>query len=322
MRGKGRGNASQKDAAPDVSYTRCALLQLNPHFMAVSGSKSRKEPPSPGSLHCVSMDKLGESAPSRPRAASDSAHPAVRHKATTVVLHNIPTEYSRTGLCEELAAQGFGYAIDFLYLPINGSTGLNEGHALVNVRSKDAYRDFKQAFDGVPAKTCLPAYQSQEVCKVATAEVQGRDANRQKLCTASNLKKWNNHDDWQPLFLDDYGCKMLLVQSNGDENGGYKQRERSTSEYKASPVLKPQKSPPTKASPSLRPEAKEFSPSTAPKTKVEPATVKSSPPLRADAAVFSPSLRADANEFVPAEALAEPMLLPEPMSLAEPAFVD
>jgi len=258
-----------------------------------------------------------------------------------VKLRNIPVEYSRTGLCEDLARLGFGYAIDFLYLPIDGSTGRNEGHAFVNVRSQDAYRDFKQTFEGVKAATCLPAYESDAICEVDIAEVQGRDANMQKLCTTDNLAKWTKNDEWQPLFLDDYGNKMPLVaasspRANGLNGKQASPRQRSNSEqwprgenfqaspkftHKASPTLKAQRSPQMKAgqspqmkaSPVLRAQAKEFTPSlnAAEHKADEPAVLASS--LRADAAVWSPSLRADASEFVPSSVEA---------FVLEPACVD
>lgn len=318
-KGKGKGKESKDVAASDVSYSRCALLQSNPHFAASNGSKAPKEPPSPGSLHCMAVDKLGEFTPARPRAASDSAGPAVRHKATTVILKNVPAEYSRTALCEEVATLGFGYAIDFLYLPIDSATGHNMGHAFINVRSKDAFRDFKRAFDGVPAELCLPGFESDKTCEICLAEVQGRDANMLKLVTPANLKKWKSNDDWQPLFLDDYGIKMPLEKwqaTNGATNGHDKPRQRANSEltsaefkHKASPVLKSQKSPQTKASPSMRAEAKEFSPSAFSLDEAEPTVLAFS--LRAEAAAFSPPMRAEANEFVPTS-----------MMLPEPAFVE
>merc|ERR1719199_1230300 len=192
MGGKGRGKGYEKDKHKDKalyepSYARDTLLQMNPRFRATS-MKERGPAWTSGSLHCRPREELGEiMEPARPRAASDSAHPAVRNKPTTVMLKNIPFKYSRTGLCEELAAAGFGYCVDFLYMPMDSSTGQNLGHAFVNVRTKDALRDFTEAFDGVAAKSCLPRFASTKVCAVVIAEVQGRDANMKKLCTASNM---------------------------------------------------------------------------------------------------------------------------------------
>jgi len=208
------------------------------------------------------------------------------------MLKNVPNEYSRTGLCEELAAAGFGYAIDFLYLPIDISTGHNAGHAFVNVRTKDALRDFTKAFDGVPAKLCLPRHVSTKTCAVVINEVQGRDANMKKLCTAPNLNKWMQNEEMQPLFLDDYGQKISISQWQGND-GNTKQRERCLSQQnsplivpQATPNLKPSREPASKSSPTLRAEAKVFCPS-------------SPIILNADPTLCSPSMRAEADVFVP-----------------------
>jgi len=304
----GKGGSKKEDGASDVSYSRDFFLQLK------AASTKSAEPRPAEALHCMPRSKLGEIAePARPRAASDSAHPAVKNKPTTVKISGIPGEYSRTGVCEELAAAGFGYAIDFLYMPIDAATGYNLNHAFVNVRSKDAYRDFLQAFHGVPTKSCLSAYPSEEVCEVSISEIQGRDANMQALCTSANLKKWATNDDWQPLFLDDYGKKVPL---NEMEKQRSKMRGRAASDRMAAwsspkltpqvpPSLKPEQgaskklsSPPMRAeakvfSPGLRAEAKSFSPTSVPDTVVMP------PAVISDASASSPSLRAEANEFVP-----------------------
>lgn len=192
------------------------------------------------------------------------------------------------------------------------SSDRNLGYAFLNLRSKDTHRDFSQAFQDVPASSCFPGCKSSKVCEVALSECQGREANMRNLCTSSNISKWLLHDEWSPIFLDDYGKKMQLEVWKDDDHAP---RFRSASAQcspvfkpQASPVLKPQGAPNGKSSPTLRAEAKVFS-----------------PPLRADAATFlpppvvnakvmspqmSPSLRAEASEFVPSMAL-----------LPEPAFV-
>jgi hypothetical protein len=146
-------------------------------------------------------------APARPRAASDHVRPG---KSTTLLLKNIPREYGRTGLCEELAANGFGYAIDFLYLPMDSATGENLGHAFVNVRTKDSTRDFIATFQDAPTRDRLKAFPGEGVLQVACSDVQGREANMRKLCTSENIKSWLGHEEWEPLFLDDFGIRIPL----------------------------------------------------------------------------------------------------------------
>jgi len=314
MGGKGHFETGETE----TSYSRDTLLQLKA-FLMDSAAMSK----SLGHLHCVSAGKLVEIAKTaRPRAASDSAHPSVKNKSTTVMLKNIPVGYSRTGLCEELAVAGFGYAVDFLYLPIDRNTGLNMGHAFVNVRSRDAYRDFMKAFHKVPAQSCLPAFDSTGICEVSIAQTQGREANMRQLCSAVNIKSWITHDEESPLFLDDYGEKIPITQWQGREEEG---KPRQCASVHGSPNLKPH-APPVlgseqngvskKSSPPLRAEAKEFAPAMHPEAKcIEAAKIGEeklvSSPFCANASAYPPVLRAEANEFVPSSGL-----------LPESSFVD
>jgi len=278
--------------AGDVCYDRYILLQLG---LGVGKSSSSETPDSSpwsgpwsgGSLHCVPVDEIsdGKTKPARQRAASEQI--AMPSKPNTLVLKNFPLAYSRTALCEELARHGFGYAIDFLYLPIDASTGRNLGHVFVNVRTKDTSRSFIDIFQGIPASDCLPAFASSKVCQVSNAEVQGREANMKQLATTSNLAKWTNHEDWQPLFLDDYGERVPMSQW-GDSDKQQEVHQRQCASAKNTPVLAPQPSPVLKprSGSDLQATAPEF----VPQMEVLCRTV-----------AMSPNLRPEANEFVPTE---------------------
>jgi len=261
-----------------ICYSRCQLLQCKPTDGAPSDS---------GSLHCIAREQLEDVRAEHVRPRAASADPARRSKPKTVILKNIPTEYTRMRLCEKLAEHGFGYAIDFLYLPIDSSSGHNLGQAFVNVRTKEMFHDFIRVFQDIPASTCLPDFPSTDVCQVSVAEVQGREANMQSLFTSSNLRKWAKHEDWQPLFLDDYGMKIPFSEWQCSDDNGKMQPWQRCASAKSSPVLAPHQSPVLKpmfvtsqmkaetpefvpqcervlrllGSPSLNPEAAEFVPS-------------------------------------------------------------
>mmetsp|Transcript_123523 Transcript_123523/g.349191 ORF Transcript_123523/g.349191 Transcript_123523/m.349191 type:complete len:307 (-) Transcript_123523:105-1025(-) len=265
------------ESSAEFRYGRCELLQLKPNDSTFSPS-----PWASGSLYCASRQQLASvmAEPARLRAAS--ADPIARNKPTTVMLSNIPVEYTRTRFCEKLAEHGFGYAVDFLYLPIDSSTGRNVGHAFINLRTKDAFHHFLQTFQHVPARTCLPDFPSATTCHVKTADVQGREANMRNLLTASNLSKWANHEDWQPLFLDDYGTKIPFSQWQCSDGQG---KQRRCASAKNSPILAPQQSPVLKPQPNNS-QMKASSPEFVPQ--------KYMPNKFA-----SPTMRAEAKEFVP-----------------------
>lgn len=274
------------ESAPEICISRYALLQLSPNcgtsFNKEAITSLESSPWKSGSLYCMPVDQISEvkAQPARPRAASaDRAKPS---KPNTLQLKNIPFEYTRTGLCEELAAHGFGYAIDFLYLPINAS-GKNVGHAFVNLRTKDTAREFIETLQGVPARDCLPAFSSGKVCQVCLAEVQGRDANMYKLATAPNIARWLKHEDWQPLFLDDYGARIPISEWTNNDGSGMQRRCTSA---KNTPLLAPQRSP------VLKPRSDWGLQASAPEFVPQFETVL-------NFLASSPELNPDAKEFVP-----------------------
>jgi hypothetical protein len=263
------------DPSDETCYSRVALLQMSAHCspkLAFSKEVSPWFAPE-SALYCLPLAEVSAKKP-RPRAASEER--VKTSKPNTVVLKNIPIEYTRTGLCEELARHGFGYAIDFLYLPIKASTGHNVGHAFINIRTKDACRVFVEAFQGSRAEDMFPAYPSAKGCQVSFAEVQGRDENMKKCSTVSNIKKWEAHEEWQPLFLDDYGRRIPMSEwqcTNGKEPRCTSTKNTPVLAPKPSPVLKPKDS-------GMQASAPEFVP-------------------QMELPLYSPPMRAEAKEFVP-----------------------
>lgn len=70
---------------------------------------------------------------------------------TTVILRNIPDDYTRAALLQTLITAGFGERIDFLYLPLNFGTNQIFGYAFINfVQPDDALR-FLAHFQGFRA---------------------------------------------------------------------------------------------------------------------------------------------------------------------------
>jgi hypothetical protein len=92
---------------------------------------------------------------------------------TTVMLRNIPNKYTQRMLLDQLNHSGFEGKYDFFYLPIDFRNRCNVGYAFINFLSNATATEFKKQFDGVK----LTGFNSQKICEVSYARVQGLKAN-------------------------------------------------------------------------------------------------------------------------------------------------
>ena len=92
---------------------------------------------------------------------------------TTVMLRNIPNKFSQQKLMDYINGEGFDGRFDFFYLPIDFRNKCNVGYAFINFDNHETLLEFKNRFDGFK----LPGYNSQKVCVVTYARVQGLEAN-------------------------------------------------------------------------------------------------------------------------------------------------
>jgi RNA recognition motif-containing protein len=88
--------------------------------------------------------------------------PATTNLRVTVMLRNLPNNYSRRMLLELMDQLGFVGNYDFVYLPIDFKTQASLGYAFVNLTSSDDAKRFWKCFSGY-SEWALP---SQKVCKV------------------------------------------------------------------------------------------------------------------------------------------------------------
>jgi len=197
----------------------------------------------------ASMDCSGDKAELglqlRPRAMSEgTAGEAVSAAAasgqpTTVMLRNIPNQYSREKLCKRLDSQGFEGVYDFLYLPIDRNSERNMGYAFINFRSQNACTEFARCFSGKLASECLPGYKSNKVCEVRVAEVQGQQANLEKMTSPNFFQHLADHEEWQPVFFDEKGERMpLAARDHLEAQDGHGKRNRAGSRTTPTPSPK------------------------------------------------------------------------------------
>jgi len=86
---------------------------------------------------------------------------------TTVMVRNIPTEYTRDMLIELMNSEGFEGDYDFLYLPIDFSSSNANGYAFVNFTSPDDAQRFQEHFKGFSKW----AVSSENVCDISWSNV-------------------------------------------------------------------------------------------------------------------------------------------------------
>jgi len=127
---------------------------------------------------------------------------------TTVMLRNLPNDYTRQMLLDLLDTSGFYGLYDFVYLPIDFKRKAGLGYAFVNmVTHKDALR-IKDELDGFSKW----AVSSQKVCQVAWGDpLQGLEDHIERYRNSPVM-----HEDVPDVFrpvLFKGGCRMEFPKS-------------------------------------------------------------------------------------------------------------
>lgn len=122
----------------------------------------------------------------------------VRHEGrTTLMLKNIPNDYSRTMLLDLLDAQGFAGRYDFIYLPIDFKRSAGLGYAFINCVAPSDAVAMKQQLHGFKQWRVA----SQKICEVRWGEpLQGLEAHIERYRNSSVM----HHavpDGYKPIVL-------------------------------------------------------------------------------------------------------------------------
>ncbi|CAJ1445200.1 unnamed protein product [Effrenium voratum] len=117
---------------------------------------------------------------------------------TTVMLRNLPNNYTRDMLLDLIDSLGFCGQYDFLYLPIDFQTHACLGYAFVNLIDAGVVPSFWQAFDGF-SNWSLP---SRKVCYISwSGPHQGLEAH---------IERYRNSPVMHPEVGDE--CKPLIFK--------------------------------------------------------------------------------------------------------------
>jgi hypothetical protein len=118
---------------------------------------------------------------------------------TTVMLRNLPNNYSRTMLLKLIDSEGFAGQYDFIYLPMDFKSLASLGYAFVNLLTPELATRFFEAFEGFH-RWVVP---SQKVCSVNWSHpYQGLDAHIERYRNSPVMHE-DVPDDYKPwLFRD------------------------------------------------------------------------------------------------------------------------
>jgi len=174
----------------------CGAASASAEFLRMSNLPSARNPPAaaagpapvaeedPCHRHVFSytaMPSSGASAPASSFEVPGSGSSDMLEAPTgdqlevrsTVMLRNLPNNYTRAMLLELLNQEGFAGLYDFVYLPIDFKSRASLGYAFVNLVNCKAVTDFWKSFSGF-SRWKLP---SRKVCFVSwCGPVQGLDA--------------------------------------------------------------------------------------------------------------------------------------------------
>lgn len=127
---------------------------------------------------------------------------AGQDRRTTLMIKNIPNKYTQKmllALLEERFARTRPFPFDFFYLPIDFKNRCNVGYAFINMTSPSAIPALVEEFHGKR----WPKFNSEKVCAIAYARIQGKTALVQHFQNSS-------------LLHEDKRCRPLLFGRDGE----------------------------------------------------------------------------------------------------------
>jgi hypothetical protein len=154
---------------------------------------SRKKTGSFASDTTAATGHTGSFSESSEGGASDEGNCQDLQPRTTVLMRNIPAEYTSDMVVELLNANGFQAKYDLLYVPLDFKTEVALGYALVNLVNEEDAESFKDFFNG------FSKWKYEKVCEVTWSDVQGVHKHArafEKISHAGTVR-----DKFKPLFF-------------------------------------------------------------------------------------------------------------------------
>jgi hypothetical protein len=117
---------------------------------------------------------------------------------TTVMLCNLPIEFTPAMLLEQLDSMSLGGMYDFIYMPIDFRSGWWRGFAFINCVSHTAALHFRSCLKGF----CKWPFPCKKICECKWSDKQqGREANVEHFRNNS-IMHYSVPPEWKPLLFE------------------------------------------------------------------------------------------------------------------------
>mmetsp|Transcript_29449 Transcript_29449/g.51650 ORF Transcript_29449/g.51650 Transcript_29449/m.51650 type:complete len:429 (-) Transcript_29449:95-1381(-) len=125
--------------------------------------------------------------------------PKPAEQSTTIMMRNIPNNYTREMLLDLLKDHGFDKSYDLIYLPIDFQTEVGIGYAFINLVSEDEVEKFREHFHGFTDWKVA----SQKVCEVSWSNpLQGIQSHIDRYRNSPVMHE-SVPDEYKPMLFKD-----------------------------------------------------------------------------------------------------------------------
>jgi len=188
-----------------VAANEVQIFSEDQSTKAAQGSRRSRRPRAPRDLapgKSVAQEGSSRRTNALDRILPDPVAPmpelADGKKRTTVMLRNMPNNYSRTMLLELLDTEGFAGQYDFLYLPMDFQSRASLGYAFINFTSSDSAESFWRVFDGY-SNWAIPSRKMSGVSW--SGPHQGLEAHVERYRNSPVMAE-STPDEYKPILFD------------------------------------------------------------------------------------------------------------------------
>lgn len=135
-------------------------------------------------------------------------------------VRNIPNKYNQQMLLDEVNAHHEG-TYDFFYLPIDFKNRCNVGYCFINFLEPHFIAPFVRTFNGQRWKS----FNSEKVCAISFARIQGKQAMIARFQNSSLLEK---DDEYRPLLFHSCGPDRGKPEPFPTGNGGGRNKQQQS----------------------------------------------------------------------------------------------